>query len=171
MWVATIVVLAAGVAKGLEKVNFVFMPLLLLAFGTLVVRALFLPGAADGLNALFTPDWGAMADPNVWIAAYSQIFFSLSIAFGIMITYASYRKRRANLTSPGFVVAFANSGFEVFAGIGVFAALGFLAHQQGVAVPSSKGSPGRSSRSSRSPHWSPRCPPGRSSGRCSSGRS
>src|SRR5690606_19963523 len=65
---------------------------------------------------------------------YSQIFFSLSIAFGIMITYSSYRKRRANLTSPGFVVAFANSGFEVFAGLGVFAALGFLAHEQGVTV-------------------------------------
>ncbi|HEV6952267.1 MAG TPA: sodium-dependent transporter [Promicromonospora sp.] len=134
VWVAVIVVLAARVAKGLEKVNVVFMPLLLLAFGTLVVRALFLPGAADGLDALFTPDWGAMLDPNVWIAAYSQIFFSLSIAFGIMITYSSYRKRRANLTSPGFVVAFANSGFEVFAGLGVFAALGFLAHEQGVTV-------------------------------------
>jgi NSS family neurotransmitter:Na+ symporter len=139
VWVATIVVLAAGVAKGLEKVNFVFMPLLLLAFGTLVVRALTLPGAADGLNALFTPDWSAITDPDVWIAAYSQIFFSLSIAFGIMVTYASYRKRRANLTSPGFVVAFANSGFEVFAGIGVFAALGFLANQQGVAVAELEG--------------------------------
>src|SRR5690606_14342688 len=125
---------AARVAKGLEKVNVVFMPLLLLAFGTLVVRALFLPGAADGLDALFTPDWGAMLDPNVSIAAYSQISFSVSIAFGIMITYSSYRKRRANLTSPGFVVAFANSGFEVFAGLGVFAALGFLAHEQGVTV-------------------------------------
>jgi len=139
VWVAAIVVLAAGVAKGLEKVNLVFMPLLLLAFGALVVRALFLPGAADGLNALFTPDWSAITDPNVWIAAYGQIFFSLSIAFGIMITYASYRRRRANLTSPGFVVAFANSGFEVFAGIGVFAALGFLAHEQGMAIAELEG--------------------------------
>ncbi|GAB2498442.1 sodium-dependent transporter [Promicromonospora xylanilytica] len=139
VWVATIIVLAAGVAKGLEKVNFVFIPLLLLAFGALVVRALFLPGAADGLNALFTPDWSAIADPNVWIAAYGQIFFSLSIAFGIMITYASYRRRRANLTSPGFVVAFSNSGFEVFAGIGVFAALGFLANEQGLAIAELEG--------------------------------
>jgi NSS family neurotransmitter:Na+ symporter len=127
------------VAKGLEKVNIVFIPLLLVAFGALVVRSLTLPGAVDGLNALFTPDWGAIGDPNVWIAAYSQIFFSLSIAFGIMITYASYRKRRANLTSPGFVVAFANSGFEVFAGIGVFAALGFLADQQGIAIAELEG--------------------------------
>ena len=78
-----------------------------------------LPGAGAGLDALFTPDWAALSDPNVWVAAYSQIFFSLSIAFGIMITYASYRKRKANLTAPGLVVAFANSSFEILAGIAV----------------------------------------------------
>ena len=134
VWIAAIVVLAAGVAKGLQRVNVIFLPLLVVAFLVLVVRALFLEGAADGLNALFTPNWQALADPDVWIAAYSQIFFSLSIAFGIMITYASYRKRRSNLTSPGLVVAFANSSFEILAGIGVFATLGFLAFRQGVDV-------------------------------------
>jgi NSS family neurotransmitter:Na+ symporter len=134
VWVATIAVLAAGVAKGVQRANVIFLPLLVVAFAVLVVRALFLDGAADGLNALFTPDWAALGDPNVWIAAYSQIFFSLSIAFGIMITYASYRKRKANLTAPGLVVAFANSSFEILAGIGVFATLGFFAFEQGVEV-------------------------------------
>jgi len=70
----------------------------------------------------------------VWIAAYAQIFFSLSIAFGIMITYSSYLKRRSNVVPSGYVVAFANSSFELLAGIGVFATLGFMAFQQGVAV-------------------------------------
>ena len=139
VWVATIVVLVGGVAKGIEKANVIFLPLLVVAFSVLVVRAIFLDGATDGLNALFTPDWGALGDMNVWIAAYGQIFFSLSVAFGIMITYSSYRKRRANLTSPGLVVAFSNSGFEMLAGIGVFAALGFLAHEQGVAVADLEG--------------------------------
>ncbi|NYE19807.1 sodium-dependent transporter [Microbacterium immunditiarum] len=134
VWVATIVVLAAGVAKGLQRANVIALPVLLIAFLVLVIRALFLDGAAEGLNALFTPNWAALGDPNVWIAAYSQIFFSLSIAFGIMITYASYRRRRANLTSPGLVVAFANSSFEILAGIGVFATLGFFAFEQGIAV-------------------------------------
>ena len=134
VWVLTIVVLAAGIAKGVQRTNVIVLPILIVAFIILVVRALFLDGAADGLNALFTPEWGALADPNVWIAAYSQIFFSLSIAFGIMITYASYRRRRSNLTSPGLVVAFSNSSFEILAGIGVFATLGFFAFQQGVAV-------------------------------------
>ncbi|NLP86002.1 sodium-dependent transporter [Microbacterium sp. CFH 90308] len=139
VWIAAIVVLAAGVAKGLQRVNVIFLPLLVVAFLILVVRALFLDGAAEGLNALFTPDWAALGDPNVWIAAYSQIFFSLSIAFGIMITYASYRRRRANLTAPGLVVAFANSSFEILAGIGVFATLGFFAFQQGIAVADLEG--------------------------------
>ncbi len=139
VWIAAIVVLALGVSRGLERVNVVVMPLLALTFGAVVVRALFLDGAADGLNAFFTPDWGALSDPNVWIAAYGQIFFSLSIAFGIMITYASYRRRRANLTGPGLVVAFANSSFELLAGIGVFATLGFFAFQQGIPVAELEG--------------------------------
>ncbi|WP_207457694.1 sodium-dependent transporter [Desertivibrio insolitus] len=134
VWIVTLAVLAAGVAKGLQRTNVIFLPLLLVAFLVLVVRALFLEGADVGLNALFTPNWAALGDPNVWIAAYSQIFFSLSIAFGIMVTYASYRARRSNLTAPGLVVAFANSSFEILAGIGVFATLGFFAVQQGVGV-------------------------------------
>ncbi|WP_402469569.1 sodium-dependent transporter [Isoptericola aurantiacus] len=134
VWIAVIAVLAAGVVKGVQRANVVFIPLLVVAFGILVVRALFLDGAADGLNVLFTPDWSALGDADVWIAAYGQIFFSLSVAFGIMITYSSYRKRRSNMTGPGLVVAFSNSGFELFAGLGVFSALGFLAAQEGVTV-------------------------------------
>ncbi|TQJ31662.1 sodium-dependent transporter [Microbacterium sp. SLBN-146] len=139
VWVLAIVVLAAGVAKGLQRTNVIALPVLLVAFTVLVVRALFLDGAGEGLTALFTPEWSALADPNVWIAAYGQIFFSLSIAFGIMITYASYRRRRSNLTTPGLVVAFSNSSFEILAGIGVFATLGFFAFQQGVAVDELEG--------------------------------
>ncbi|HML52270.1 MAG TPA: sodium-dependent transporter [Propionicimonas sp.] len=134
VWALVLVVLAGGIAKGVQRVNLIAMPLLVVGFLILVVRSLFLDGALDGLNALFTPHWAALTDPAVWIAAYSQVFFSLSIAFGIMITYASYRKKRSNLTSPGLVVAFANSSFELLAGIGVFAALGFLAHSQATTV-------------------------------------
>ena len=104
-------------------------------FLALVVRALFLPGAAEGLNALFTPDFAALADPAVWIAAYGQIFFSLSIAFGIMITYASYLKKKTNLTGSGLVVAFSNSAFEILAGIGVFARSASTAARAAPALP------------------------------------
>lgn len=129
VWAVALGILALGVQKGLERANVVFLPLLFLLFSVLVVRALFLDGAPTGLNALFTPQWSALADAQVWLAAYSQIFFSLSIAFGIMLTYSSYLRRRSNLVGTGYVAAFANSSFEILAGIGVFATLGFMSVQ------------------------------------------
>ena len=134
VWVAVIAIMVAGVQKGIGATSLVFIPLLFLAFGVLVVQALFLDGAAQGLDALFTPNWDALTEPGVWGAAFGQIFFSLSIGFGIMITYASYVHRDTDMTGSGAVVGFANSGFELLAGIGVFAALGFMAQANGVQV-------------------------------------
>lgn len=134
VWVAVLLVMSLGVQKGIGRLAVIFIPLLILAFGFLVVRALFLPGAAAGLDTLFSPDWGALGNASVWAAAFGQIFFSLSIGFGIMITYASYVGRRTDMTGSGLVVGLSNSGFELLAGIGVFAALGFMAQANGVAV-------------------------------------
>ncbi|PWH06289.1 sodium-dependent transporter [Brachybacterium endophyticum] len=134
VWVAVIITLALGVESGIAKTSMIFIPLLVVMFVILVVRALFLPGAITGLNALFEPNWAALTKPSVWIAAYGQIFFSLSVAFGIMLTYASYLKKKTDLTGSGLVVGFANSSFEILAGIGVFSALGFMAQAQGVNI-------------------------------------
>ncbi|MDN5894331.1 MAG: sodium-dependent transporter [Nocardioides sp.] len=134
VWLSVIVIMALGVQRGIGSTAVVFIPVLVIAFIGLVGRSLFLPGAAEGLNTLFTPDWGALTDTGVWAAAYGQIFFSLSIGFGIMITYSSYVGRKTDMTGSGAVVGFANSGFELLCGIGVFAALGFIAQAQGVAV-------------------------------------
>ncbi|MFW2513997.1 sodium-dependent transporter [Demequina sp. SO4-13] len=139
IWAVAIVVLALGVAHGVEKLNVIGIPLLVVTFGILVVRALMLDGAAQGVEALFTPDFSALTNPDVWIAAYGQVFFSLSLAYGVMLTYASYRQRRSNLTGPALVVAFGNSSFSLLAGLGVFATLGFLAAREGVAVADLEG--------------------------------
>lgn len=133
VWVVAILILSLGVQKGIGRLNQFFIPLLIVLFIIIVVFALLQDGATDGLNKFFTPDWSVLTNYKVWIAAYGQIFFSLSVGFGIMITYASYLNRRTNLTSSGLVVAFSNSAFEVLAGIGVFAGLGFLVHQGGMA--------------------------------------
>ncbi len=134
VWVVIAVIMSMGVQKGIGATSVVFIPLLIVVFLALVVQALLLPGAAEGLNALFTPKWSALADASVWAAAFGQIFFSLSIGFGIMITYASYVGKRTDMTSSGLVVGFANSAFELLAGIGVFAALGFMAQASGTPV-------------------------------------
>jgi NSS family neurotransmitter:Na+ symporter len=134
VWIITILTLVFDVSKGIGRMTMIFIPVLVILFSIMVIRALFLDGAATGLDALFSPDWSALTDSGVWIAAYGQIFFSLSIGLGIMITYSSYLKPRSNLTATGLVTGFANSAFEVLAGIGVFAALGFMAVQQSVPV-------------------------------------
>ena len=134
VWAAVMLILYGGVRRGVELANKIFMPMLVILFSILVVQALRLPGAVDGLNAFFTPNWEAMANYKVWLAAFGHIFFSLSVGFGIMLTYASYLKRKTNLTGSGIVVALANSSFEILAGIGVFAALGFMAYSSGAEV-------------------------------------
>lgn len=134
VWILILAILYGGVKKGVELSNKIFMPLLIVLFTILVIQALRLPGAVDGLNAFFTPNWTAMMDYKVWLAAYGHIFFSLSVGFGIMVTYASYLKPKTNLTGAGLIVGFANSSFEILAGIGVFAALGFMAFSAGTSV-------------------------------------
>src|SRR5699024_4123195 len=97
VWIAVLVVLGMGVRRGIGMASAIGIHILVVMFLVLVGIALSLPGSAGGLDALFTPDWGALLNPGVWIAAYGQIFFSLSVGFGIMITYSSYLKKRTNL--------------------------------------------------------------------------
>lgn len=89
VWVIVLGVLIRGVKRGIEMANRIMIPLLLVVFLIIVIRAVTLPGALTGLNAFFEPDFKEILNPEVWIAAYGQIFFSLSIAFAIMITYSS----------------------------------------------------------------------------------
>lgn len=134
VWALVLFIMYGGIRKGVELVNKICIPLLVVMFTIMVVQAVRLNGASEGLNAFFTPNWEKMADPKVWLAAYGHVFFSMSIGFGIMVTYSSYLKKNANLTGSGLVVGFANSSFEVMAGIGIFSVLGFMAVQSGVPV-------------------------------------
>jgi len=134
VWVIVLGILFAGVKKGIEMSTKIMIPLLVFLFLIIVIRAVTLNGAMEGLNQFFKPDWSTIMNGKVWVAAYGQIFFSLSIGFAIMITYSSYLPKKSDITNSAFITGFANSGFELLAGFGVFAALGFMAAQQGVAV-------------------------------------
>ncbi len=134
VWALAILIMSGGIRKGVELANKICIPLLIVLFGIMVFKAVTLPGAVVGLNAFFEPNWERMKEPSVWLAAYGHVFFSLSVGFGIMVTYASYLKRNTNLTGAGLVVGFANSSFELIAGIGIFAAIGFMAMSTGQDV-------------------------------------
>lgn len=134
VWLIVLGVLIRGVKRGIEIANRIMIPALVIIFIIIVLRAVTLPGALTGLDAFFKPDFSEILNPSVWVAAYGQIFFSLSIAFAIMITYSSYLPKKSDITNNAFITGFSNSGFELLAGIGVFSVLGFMATQQGVPV-------------------------------------
>ncbi|MGO1370749.1 MAG: sodium-dependent transporter [Senegalia sp. (in: firmicutes)] len=123
-----------GVSGGIERLNKVLIPTLLGIMLIIVVRGVTLPGASLGLNRLFTPDWSKVKDLNVWIDAYGQVFFSLSLAMGILITYSSYLPKKSDINNSAFITAFSNAGFEFLSAIGVFGILGFMATNQGIPI-------------------------------------
>ena len=110
------------------------MPALFFLVVLLSVRSVFLEGATVGLNWMFAPDFSKLLDFKVWMAAYGQIFFSLSIGFAIMITYSSYLPKGSDMANNGFITAFANCGFSILCGVLVFSVLGNMAQQQGVEI-------------------------------------
>jgi NSS family neurotransmitter:Na+ symporter len=134
IWFINWGILYRGVQRGVELANKIFMPLLLLLTGILVFWSLSLDGAMDGVKAYLTPDWSKLKSPKVWIDAYSQIFFTLSLGFGIMIAYASYLPEKTNITRNSLLVACINSGYSLFAGFAVFSVLGFMAVSQGQPI-------------------------------------
>ncbi len=133
-WIVCWAALSSGIKKGIEKANKVFMPLLFIMVVVIMIRALTLPGALEGVNYLFKPDFKALLNIKVWVAAYGQIFFSLSIGFGIMIAYSSYLASDSDINNNAFMTAFINCGFSMIAGTMIFSVLGYMAAQKGVPV-------------------------------------
>jgi NSS family neurotransmitter:Na+ symporter len=133
-WVFVFFTLYSGLRSGIERVTKFAMPLLIVLFLIITFRGLTLDGAIIGINHFFTPDWSKVWNYKTWMAAYGQIFFSLSIAYAIMITYASYLPKKSDVNNNAFITAFGNSGFELLAGITVFSILGFMALQSNVDI-------------------------------------
>lgn len=117
----TAFVVFKGVADGIEKYSKVLMPLLLLILIILGIRSLTLPGAREGLSFLFRPDFSKITG-DVLISALGQVFFSLSMGMGVLITYGSYIKKDDNLATTALSVTLSDTLVAVLAGIVIFPA-------------------------------------------------
>ncbi len=132
-WIAIFLIIFKGVKVVGKVVNWtVGLPWALLLI--LIIRGITLKGAGMGLDYYLRPDFHKLLDPNVWLAAYGQIFFSLSLGFGIMIAYASYLPEKSDIHTNSWVVSFANCATSFFAGFAIFSVLGYLAVQTGQPV-------------------------------------
>ncbi|MBT1247541.1 MULTISPECIES: sodium-dependent transporter [unclassified Thermosipho (in: thermotogales)] len=132
-WLWIYFILRKGTASvGKTVVWTVPLPVVLLIL--LGIRGITLDGAAQGLNYLFEPNFAKLADPRVWANAFGQIFFTLSLAFGIMIAYGSYNKKDEDIANNAIITALGNSATSFLAGIAVFSVLGYMALQTGSPV-------------------------------------
>lgn len=122
VWAVNLFIVRRGVST-IEPVVKVFVPLMWAFMLVLIVRGLTLPNGFEGVYLLFTPDFELMREPAVWQGAASQIFFSLTLGFGVMTAYASYLPKDADQVNNGVLTACLNCGFEFLAGVAIFSLL------------------------------------------------
>ena len=132
VWLIIWLIVKRDLNDGIGNVSKILMPLLCLIVVFIVIFSLTLPGASVGYTQIFTPDWGALTNLDVWLAAFGQIVFSLSLGMAIAMTYASYLPDKSKLVDSAVTVAFSNSIFEVFNSIGIFSILGFMFVSTGI---------------------------------------
>jgi NSS family neurotransmitter:Na+ symporter len=133
-WASIYVILRRGV-RNVSKVVLVTVPLPMILLTVILARGLTLPGAMNGIRYYLTPDFSRLSDPSIWLKAYGQIFFSLSLASGVMIGYGSYLGKNSEINNSALITGLANCGTSFFAGFSVFSMLGYLAHVQEMPVP------------------------------------
>ena len=126
----TMVIVMGGIGGGIEKVCSIGMPCLFVALIICIIRALTLPGAVDGLKYMFVPGWavanGVIAEApsffNVLSTAGGQMFFSLSLGMGAMITYGSYLDKKENLEKNAVLIVVLDTLVALMAGLCVIPA-------------------------------------------------
>lgn len=119
----TVLVLLFGISGGIEKVNRVMMPTFFILFAVIAVRVFFLPGSMDGYRYLLFPDWSALLNPDTWIMAMGQAFFSLSITGSGMIIYGSYLKKSEDIVHSSLLTALLDTCAALISGFAIIPAV------------------------------------------------
>ena len=134
---AAFIIVARGVKGGIEKANLILMPALIVMAIAIAIFTLTLPGALDGAAYYLMPDVSKFS-PELVIGALGQMFYSLSLAMGIMITYGSYLEKKASLTQSVTRIGFFDLGVSFLAGLMIVPAA-FVAMGSGDAVAQNSG--------------------------------
>lgn len=134
LWISVWFISHRDVDSGIGRVSKILIPALFVIMGIIIVYALTLPGSVVGINALIHPNWNGLLNVNIWLAAFAQIIFSLSMGQAIAITYASYLPKNSKLIDNVLIVVFANSAFEVCTAFGVFSILGYMSFINGTPI-------------------------------------
>ncbi|MFH1749102.1 MAG: sodium-dependent transporter [Planctomycetota bacterium] len=105
-----------GVTRGIEVFCKWAMPLLILCALVILIRVLTLDNISSGLGFMWNPDWDKLQEPKVWLQAAGQIFFSLSVGFGIILCYSSYMRKNDDVVLTSLSASSTNEFCEVILG-------------------------------------------------------
>ena len=123
---ACFLIIRGGIKDGIEKFNKVGMPALAIMLVIVIIRAVTLPGASEGLKFMFAPNFTSFQTPkgflSVLSAAGGQVFFSLSLAMGITVTYGSYLRKEESLVKNSLIIIVSDTCVAIMAGLAVLPA-------------------------------------------------
>ena len=137
-WLTCWAICYREISRGIEKASMIFMPLLVVLTLILIGWSLQLDGAWDAIKTNYLHCEWSKINPlthsglKIWVAAFGQIFFTLSLGFGIMITYASYLPKKTDIVGNALLTCFLNCLYSIVAGFAVFGTIGFMAKAKGV---------------------------------------
>lgn len=134
----TAVVVFLGVEKGIEQVSKTLMPILVILTVGIAIYSITLPGAIDGLIYYVKPNLKQFSLTTV-VAAMGQLFYSMSLAMGIMITYGSYMKKEVNLEQSVTQIEVFDTGIAFFAGMMIVPAVFVFNGGDGAAINAGPG--------------------------------
>ena len=121
--VLTAAVLLMGVKDGIEKISKFMMPAFFILFFIIAIRVAFLPGSWEGYLYLLRPDWSYLLNPETWVMAMGQAFFSLSINGAGMLIYGSYMKKGENILRHAGMTAVLDTLAALLAGFAILPAV------------------------------------------------
>lgn len=116
------IILAKGIIGGIERSVKYLMPLLFIFLIGMVIRNITLPGAMEGITFYLKPDFSKIT-PQLFIMVLGQVFFALSLGFGVLITLSSYLNKEENLIQTAVITGFTNTVIAVLAGFMIFPSL------------------------------------------------
>jgi len=117
--VLTIVIVFAGVQKGIERSSKIMMPVLFVLLLILMIRGLTLDGAEAGINFLWNPDWDKINTGTI-LLALGHAFFTLSLGMGAMLTYGSYMSEDDNIPKAALQIVTLDTLIALMAGMAIF---------------------------------------------------
>ena len=133
VWTAIFLSLSRGM-KSIATVVTYITPLPFFFLGILAINGLFLENAAEGLSFFFLPVFEKLLSFDLWIAAISQVFFTLTLGFGVMFAYGALLKKKTDIIAAVKAVIIGDTLVSFISGIAIFSTLGYMAGQQGVPV-------------------------------------